>query len=83
MIYERNILEGIKKALENAYVYIDNEEIEDINFTDFMGNSLQFMAFIVELEEVFTIEFPPELLLLNNFANIETLYPIIIELKKK
>lgn len=78
---ELDILSGIKEALENVFVYIEESEFNNVDLDNYILNSLQFMSFIVELEDIFSIEFPPELLLIDNFNNIPSIAIIISELK--
>ena len=74
---EMKIQEGIIKALERVYIYIDINEANDIDIMDYIGDSLQFMTFVVALEDIFSIEFPPELLLVENFDDINNIHSII------
>ena len=46
----------------------------------YIEDSIQFMSFIVELEQIFNIEFPPELLLFENFKTINNISLIIEEM---
>lgn len=79
---KNSIKEGILKALENIFIFIDPDELDNINLDEYILDSLQFMSFIVELEDIFKIEFPPELLLIENFNNIEDISTFIEELVK-
>lgn len=64
------------KILEESGIYIDEEEKKkDIDLRDYITDSIQFVGFIVEIEEELNMEFPNDLLLfdqiasLNGFAN--------------
>lgn len=83
MITDDEIKNGIYKALEDAFIFIDSNETENIELTSYIEDSIQFMSLIVYLEDNFKIDFPPELLLFENFKHINDVYNIIYELKNK
>lgn len=53
---------GIIQALENAGVFVDVEEQNEINIINLIDDSIQFVSFVVQLEEIFKIELTSELL---------------------
>lgn len=72
--------EKIISALEESGVLIDGS-IEEANINQYFDDSIQFMTFLVNLENIFEIEFPNELLVFENFDNINNICEMIQELK--
>lgn len=68
---------GIIRALENAGVFVDAEEDEGINIMNLIDDSIQFVSFIVQLEEIFQIELTNELLVIDNFNTIDSVCEIL------
>ena len=64
--------EKIISALEESGVLIDGS-IEEANINQYFDDSIQFMTFLVNLENIFEIEFPNELLVFENFDNINNI----------
>lgn len=77
---EKDIINGIIKSLEEIFVYIDINEFEIVDLSNFIEDSLQFMSFIVRLEDNFSIEFPPELMIFDNFKSINNINKMVSEL---
>ena len=50
---------------------------KDINLQEFIIDSLQFISFIISLEEKFDIEFPDELLQTDNIKSLNAFCDII------
>lgn len=51
----------LKKALQNIGVYIAKEDFSmDLKIRDFIEDSLTFISFFVEIENLFDIEIPDE-----------------------
>lgn len=74
------VRENIILALSKVFIFIDCGEDEDVNLETYIEDSIQFMSFVVELERIFDIEFPEELLLFENFKTINSISLIIKEL---
>lgn len=74
------IRDNIIQALAKVFIFVDSAENEDVNLETYIEDSIQFMSFIVELEQIFNIEFPPELLLFDNFKTINNISLIIEEM---
>lgn len=55
---------------------------EDFELNELEMDSIQFISFIVELENCFSIEFPDELLVAENMTSFYALINIIDELQK-
>ena len=72
--------EKIISALEESGVLIDGSN-EEANINQYFDDSIQFMTFLVNLENIFEIEFPNELLVFENFDNINNICEMIQELK--
>lgn len=67
-------------ALSKIYVFIDESEDENVNLESYIEDSIQFMSFIVELEEIFDVEIPAELLHFDNFKMLDDTCAILEEL---
>jgi acyl carrier protein len=68
---------GIIQALENAGVFVDVEEQNEINIINLIDDSIQFVSFVVQLEEIFKIELTSELLVIDNFSTIDSVCEIL------
>jgi len=67
---ERSLIRSnIFLALSQVFIFIDDNENEDVDLGTHIKDSIQFMSLIVKLEQVINIEFPPDLLLLDNFRS--------------
>ena len=76
-----NYKSRIIKALEKSFIFVDDSEIDGADLSNYIDDSIQFMSFIVNLEEVFEIEIPIELMLLDNFISMEAICSTISALK--
>ena len=57
--------------LSNIGILIDEQmETFDVDLTEYILDSIQFISFIVELERELNIEFPDELLLYDNIRSL-------------
>lgn len=74
------IRNNIILALSNIFIFIDNDENEDVDLEAYIDDSIQFISLIVELEKIFNVEFPPESLIFDNFKTINRISLIIEEL---
>lgn len=68
--------EKLLECFLNIGVVIDAKE-PDIDLKEYILDSIQFISAIVEIERVFSIEFPDELLLYNVFDSLNGLIHII------
>lgn len=68
---KRNNYEGIKQAAANIGIFIDESDLSGL-VSDYIFDSLMFVGFIVEIENIFEISIPDEYLLDENltFGNI-------------
>ena len=71
----------IIEALKNIYVFIE-DYVDDVDLDTYIEDSIQFMSFVVAIEEAFNIEFPAEMLVFDNFKSIETIVVVIEEYLK-
>ena len=78
-----DIKDGVIKALEETFIFISPDEFDSVDLTNYIDDSMQFMTFIVNLEDVFSIELPPDLLLFENFIHTKDICAIVSELKKE
>ena len=76
------IKEKIIQTMENVGIYVA-EDIEAASLTKYFDDSLQFMSFIVQLEETFEIEFTNEVLVFEKFDSIDGIHEIVLQLKKR
>lgn len=77
MKYKNEILE----VLEMMGIYIDDADSE-LNLQEYIMDSLQFITFIVNLEEKLEFTFPDEYLIYESIGNINILNDIIEQVKK-
>lgn len=76
MEYKKVVVE----VLESMGIYIDPEE-ESISLHEYIVDSIQFITFIVNLEEKLEFTFPDEYLLYDSIATIDLLCEIIDQAK--
>lgn len=69
----------ILKILEENGVFIDNTEV-DFDITEYIEDSLQFINFIVTLEEELGINFPNEMISLDNLKSFNAFCEIILDI---
>lgn len=68
--------ESVTQCLANVGVFVDASLKEDLFIVDYIEDSIVFISFIVELEEMFNFEMPDEYLVtgeletLDDFCNI-------------
>lgn len=75
-IHEKVILE-----LQKLGIILDS--MEDVNLNDYIDDSLQFISFIVQVEQAFDIVFPDEELLLNSLYSLNGFCELIKEIIEK
>ena len=64
--------------LSNIGILIDEQkETIDVDLTEYILDSIQFISFIVELERELNIEFPDELLLYENIRSLNGFISLI------
>lgn len=68
--------EKLLECFANIGVVIDNKE-DDIDLKEYIFDSVQFITAIIEIERVFSIEFPDEMLLYSVFDSLNGLINII------
>lgn len=58
--------------LDEMGIYIDsnNNQHSDIDLTEYISNSIDFITFFIEIEDKFEIELPDELLGLDNIRSL-------------
>ena len=81
-----NIKENILTCLSNIGIYTGDMNIRDESFSntqldEYIVDSLLFISFIVELEQIFDIEIEDEYLLPEKFQNINDIINLIELLK--
>lgn len=73
------IRKNVIEALANVYIFIEDTD-EDTYLDAYIEDSIQFMSFVVQLEEIFAIEFPAQIAFLDNFKTLNTICILIEEL---
>ena len=71
---------GVYNSLEKIGIYINQEIDEDMELENYIQDSLQYMSFIVELEQHFNVEIPDDLLLFEHFEKVSDVVNIISEI---
>ena len=77
-----DIKQKLLECFLNIGVVIEEQE-DDIDLKEYILDSMQFITAIVEIERVFSIEFPDELLVYSMFDSLNGLINIIDTLLKK
>ena len=75
-----NIRNNIIKALGEVFIYLEEDETDNVDLELFIESSIQFISFLIALENMFGIEIPSELLLFDNFKYLDNICIIIEEL---
>jgi acyl carrier protein len=72
------IRETLLAILEANGIYIDRKDTgNDMDLRDYITDSIQFINFIVEIEQEYSIEFPDDVLLYDNIASLNGFASII------
>lgn len=67
---EESIRLAIRNILDENGIFIDDDEkSKDLDLREYLIESLQFIYFIVQLEEQLGIEIPDDMLLYDNLAS--------------
>lgn len=74
------IEEKIIEAFNNIGIFIDIDEANDISIEEILEDSLMFISFIVELEQIFSIEIPDDFLLPERISSFESIKNMILEI---
>lgn len=67
-------------SLSSVFIFIDENEVDNIDLSLYIEDSIQFISFIVALEDEFNIEIPDELLIFEKFRYLDDICTIINEL---
>lgn len=78
---KKQINEKVILELQKLGIFLDS--IEDVNLNDYIVDSLQFISFIVQVEQAFDIVFPDEELLLNSLYSLDGFCELIKEIREK
>ena len=78
-----SIQKGIIEALQNIGVYaydidIEAEDFFQLSLSEYIVDSIQFISFVVELEQIFSITVDDTLLTPDNFETLGDVYQIVI-----
>ena len=77
-----DVKEKLLQCFLNIGVVIDDTE-DDVDLKEYITDSVQFIAAIVEIERIFSIEFPDELLLFSVFDSFIGLVKIVESILKE
>lgn len=82
------MMNQIKKTIfdimEENGVYIDPDEREkDIDLREYLVDSLQFIFFVVALEEKMGIELPDEVLAYDNLSSVNGFANLILDMQQE
>ena len=81
MIDEKEIKKYIFEILDESGIYIDSSETEeDLDLREYIVDSLQYVYFIVELEERLGVELDDEILVYDNLSSINGFANMIINM---
>ncbi len=64
-----SVRETVLKALSNVGIFIENSD-DDLDLRDFITDSIEFISFIVELENTLDIEIHDDLLQIEAVASL-------------
>lgn len=78
---EKNIKERIISVLASNYIFINYDE-EDVDLLLYIEDSIQFISFVVALEQEFNIEFSNELMAFDRFRYLNDICVLIEEINK-
>lgn len=79
---KNEIIDLIYKALENIGIMHDEMFNEETDLNEWIVDSIMFISFIVELENIFEIQLPDPLLQHETISSVRGLADIIMELKE-
>jgi acyl carrier protein len=78
-----DIKNQIIDCAERAGVMLDNDACNvDIDLREHIEDSLQFISFIIEIENELGLEIPPDMLLFDNLASIDSFCCMLNELSE-
>lgn len=67
--------------LDKSGIYIDSTEInQDLDLREYLLDSLQYVCFIVELEERLSVELDDEVLIFDNLSSINGFINLIMNM---
>lgn len=79
----KEIREKIIECLENLGFVLDKmSEEKDVDLSEYILDSIDFVQFLVELEETFAIDIPDSMLGIDVLKSLNGLANMILELKK-
>ncbi|MDR2177562.1 MAG: acyl carrier protein [Treponema sp.] len=75
---ETTVREKLLGILEESGLFIDQKSPEgDLDLREYIVDSVQFMSFVVEIENQFDIEIPDEVLAYDNLASLNGFITIV------
>lgn len=73
-----NAQKGVVECLINVGCLID--DVDGVDLTDAIEDSMMFITFIVQLEEHFNITVPDEYLIFDKFNTLDSIVDLVEEL---
>ena len=73
------IIEVILNTAEELGVFMDYDGENDFDMTLYFTDSVSFISYIVSLEEALEIEFPEDLLYIENYSSFNKIVDMIYE----
>ena len=75
-----DVKNAILKSLDEIGLQVEFSESLDIDLRDYIFDSLSFISFVIELENILSVEIPPEMLTLDHFSSMSNLCEVLNEL---
>ncbi len=75
----REIRKRIIEALNDVGVILMNDE-DDVDISELITDSLQWISFIISLEDRMGVEWPDELVLIDNFTSLNALVRLVFDI---
>lgn len=76
----KKIYESIIEIMDENGIKIENNDPNSINLNEYINSSIQWISFILSLEEKFGIQWPDEFIFFNNNVSLNEIAKIIVQL---
>lgn len=67
---------NVLKCMENIGIFVDVNDY-DIVLDNYIEDSIQFITLVIEMENIFNIEIPDDLLTISNFESINKICELL------
>lgn len=79
----QEIREVVRRCLDTIGIFITAEEsVEDLDLRDYIEDSLQFISFIVGLENSLNVEIPDDFLQIDHIGSLNAFCEMLSELSE-